>query len=327
MTNANRAARDETSAKLSPGQQTFLRDVLTGLAASPKAIPSKYFYDEEGSRLFDRICELDAYYPTRTELAILRESAPEIVGLFGEGAVLVEPGAGALTKVRTLLDFADGKLKAYVPLDISGDHLIEASDRLAADYPDVKIIPIVADFSRPFDLDAKVPPGRRVGFFPGSTIGNFTPEQARGFLTRLLALLGPGSGLVIGVDLQKDIAILEAAYDDPEGVTAAFNLNLLERINEELGGDFVLERFAHKAIYNREQHRIEMHLVSLNAQTVSVGGQSFEFSEGETIHTENSCKYTVEGFAALAEQAGWRAERVWTDANALFSVHYLAAQN
>jgi len=327
MANAKRAARDENSSKLSPEQQSFLRDVLTGLAASPKAIPSKYFYDEEGSRLFDRICELDAYYPTRTELSILRDNAPEIVERIGEGAVLVEPGAGALTKVRTLLDFAGGKLKAYVPLDISGDHLIEASERLGADYPDVKIIPIVADFSRPFDLDAKVPPGRRVGFFPGSTIGNFTPEQARGFLTRLLALLGPGSGLVIGVDLQKDVQILEAAYDDPEGVTAAFNLNLLRRINEELGGDFALDRFAHKAIYNREQSRIEMHLVSLAAQTVTVGGQGFAFSAGETIHTENSCKYTVEGFAALAEQASWRAERVWTDEKDLFSVHFLAAQD
>ena len=327
MANAERAARDEVAAKLSPEQQTFLRDVLNGLAVSPKAIPSKYFYDEEGSRLFDRICELDAYYPTRTELAILRDNGREIVERIGEGAVLVEPGAGALTKVRTLLDFADGKLKAYVPLDISGDHLMEASEKLGADYPDVKIIPIVADFSKPFDLDAKVPPGRRVGFFPGSTIGNFTPEQARGFLTRLLALLGPGSGLVIGVDLQKDVAVLEAAYDDPERVTAAFNLNLLKRINEELGGDFVLDRFAHKAIYNREQSRIEMHLVSLADQTVSVGGQSFDFTEGETIHTENSCKYTVESFAALAEQAGWRAERVWTDANDLFSVHFLAAQN
>jgi dimethylhistidine N-methyltransferase len=327
MANAKPAARDEPSAASSPGQQTFLRDVLTGLAASPKAIPSKYFYDEEGSRLFDRICELDAYYPTRTELSILRDNAREIVERIGEGAVLVEPGAGALTKVRTLLDFADGKLKAYVPLDISGDHLIEASEKLAADYPDVRIIPIVADFSRPFDLDAKVPPGRRVGFFPGSTIGNFTPEQARGFLTRLLALLGPGSGLVIGVDLQKDVQVLEAAYDDPEGVTAAFNLNLLKRINTELGGDFVLERFAHKAIYNREQSRIEMHLVSLASQTVTVGGESFEFTDGETIHTENSCKYTVESFAGLAELAGWRAERVWTDEKDLFSVHFLAAQN
>lgn len=327
MANAKPAARGDTPSKLSPEQQTFLRDVLTGLAASPKAIPSKYFYDEEGSRLFDRICELDAYYPTRTELSILRDNGREIIERIGDGAVLVEPGAGALTKVRTLLDFADGKLKAYVPLDISGDHLIEASDKLAADYPEVKIIPIVADFSKPFDLDAKVPPGRRVGFFPGSTIGNFTPEQARGFLTRLLALLGPGSGLVIGVDLQKDTQVLEAAYDDPEGVTAAFNLNLLKRINRELGGDFVLERFAHKAIYNRAQSRIEMHLVSLATQTVTVEGQSFAVAEGETIHTENSCKYTVEGFAALAEEAGWRAERVWTDGKELFSVHVLAAQN
>jgi dimethylhistidine N-methyltransferase len=327
MTKAERTARSDHPARLSPEQRTFLRDVLNGLAASPKAIPSKYFYDEEGSRLFDRICELDVYYPTRTELAILRENGREIVERIGADAVLVEPGAGALTKVRTLLDFADGKLKAYVPLDISGDHLIEASAQLGADYPDVKIIPVVADFSRPFDLGAKVPPGRRVGFFPGSTIGNFTPEQARGFLTRLLALLGPGSGLVIGVDLQKDIDILEAAYDDREGVTAAFNLNLLKRINAELGGDFMLERFAHKAFYNREQSRIEMHLVSVVAQTVTVAGQSFTFDEGETIHTENSCKYTVEGFAALAEQAGWRAEHVWTDDKDLFSVHYLATES
>jgi L-histidine Nalpha-methyltransferase len=227
--------------------------------------------------------------------------------------------------VRVLLDAAEEALKAYVPLDISGDHLIEASEKLAADYPRVKIVPIVADFSRSFDLDGEAPSGRRVGFFPGSTIGNFTPEQAKGFLARLLDLLGPGSGLVIGVDLQKDVATLELAYDDPEGVTAAFNLNLLRRINEELDGDFDLSRFAHKAIYNRARSRIEMHLVSREAQTVRVAGRSFSFEAGETIHTENSCKYTIEGFAALAEQAGWKAERVWTDPKGLFSVHYLAS--
>jgi L-histidine Nalpha-methyltransferase len=319
------AELDLADASLSPEREAFLRDVVTGLAASPKAIPSKYFYDEEGSRLFEQICELDAYYPTRTEIAILRDNAGEIAELIGEGAVLVEPGAGAAQKVRVLLDAAEEALKAYVPLDISGEHLIEASEKLAADYPRMKIVPIVADFSKPFDLDAEAPSGRRVGFFPGSTIGNFTPEQARAFLARLLGLLGPGSGLVIGVDLQKDVGVLERAYDDPEGVTAAFNLNLLTRINAELGGDFDLASFAHKAIYNAQKSRIEMHLVSLAAQTVTVSGESFAFGEGETIHTENSCKYTVEGFAALAEQAGWTVERVWTDENRLFSVHYLSS--
>lgn len=317
--------RDADNEVLSPERSGFLEDVVNGLSATPKAIPAKYFYDEEGSHLFERICALEEYYPTRIEIGILRERAGEIAEHFGDGAVLIEPGAGATVKVRYLLDTVR-RLAAYVPIDISGDHLIAASKELARDYPDLPVIPIVADFAGILDLEPHMPPGRRIGFFPGSTIGNFTPEQARAFLGRLRKLLGEKAGLVIGVDLQKDPAILEAAYDDSEGVTAAFNLNLLKRINHELGGDFVPERFRHKAIYNAEKCRVEMHLVSRDRQCVSVAGHRFNFVPGESIHTENSYKYTLNGFRTLAEVAGWRSVQLWTDSAALFSVHYLVAE-
>lgn len=311
-----------TAGPMSAERAAFLRDVWTGLGGSPKAIPPKYFYDSEGSRLFDRICALEEYYPTRTETGILAENAAEIAALIGEGSVLVELGAGSTVKVRHLLDAAPG-LAAFVPIDISGAHLMAASRALGADYPALDVIPLVADFAAPINLAAVAPAGRRVGFFPGSTIGNFTPDEATLFLRRLAATLGRGGGLVIGVDRKKPAAVLHAAYNDAHGVTAAFNLNLLQRINRELDGDFALEGFHHEAFYDPAKGRIEMHLVSRRRQTVRIAGRAFPFGAGETIHTENSYKYDPGEFAALAEGAGWRIERSWSDRENLFSVHYL----
>ncbi|TVR97554.1 MAG: L-histidine N(alpha)-methyltransferase [Rhodospirillales bacterium] len=302
----------------------FLDDVLAGLAVVPKAIPAKYFYDSAGSRLFDRICALEEYYPTRTELAILAANRGAIAATLADRPVLIELGAGSTTKVRHLLDAAPG-LAAFVAVDISGEHLVAACARLARDYPATPVIPLVVDFCDPLRLDGLVPAGRRVAFFPGSTIGNLTPAQAETFLRRLAMALGPGAGLIIGVDLEKPAAILDAAYDDALGVTAAFNLNLLRRINRELGGDFALDGFRHHAFYNGTEKRVEMHLVSRRAQRVRVAGCSFRFEAGESIHTENSYKYSLDRFAALAAGAGWTMADVWTDPARLFSVQHLTA--
>ncbi|WP_454727577.1 MULTISPECIES: L-histidine N(alpha)-methyltransferase [Cupriavidus] len=308
----------------------FARDVLAGLAGTPRSIPPKYFYDAAGSTLFDRICELPEYYPTRTELAILAGHAREIAAHIGPRADLIEFGAGSLTKVRRLLDaFAPADLpRRFLPLDISGAHLHEAARRLRADYPALAVQPVVADYMAPFALpDAPGASGARarpVGFFPGSTIGNFSPAEALRFL-RLAARLLAGGGLLVGVDLVKAPATLHAAYNDSQGVTAAFNLNLLSRINRETGADFDLGGFAHYAFYEPVRRRIEMHLVSRRAQTVTVAGRPHRFAEGDTIHTENSHKFTIEGFRALAAEAGFRPGTVWTDERRLFSVHWLAA--
>ncbi|MDF1587269.1 L-histidine N(alpha)-methyltransferase [Marinimicrococcus flavescens] len=300
----------------------FRNAVLAGLAARPRAIPAKFLYDAEGSRLFDAITRLDDYYPTRTELGILEACAPEIARLAGPGAVLVEFGSGSSTKIRLLLDALE-EPAAYLPIDISGEHLLRACRALARDYPALTVQPVVGDFTRSLSL----PPldrGRHVlGFFPGSTIGNFTPEEAGQFLGQAALTLGPGASFVLGVDLVKPAHILRAAYDDAKGVTAAFNLNLLRRINRELGGTFDLARFAHKIVWNEALDRIEMHLESLADQTVSVAGTSFAFAAGETIHTENSYKYRLDAFTGLAFSAGWRPLAHWTDEQALFSVHFL----
>ena len=305
----------------------FGRDLLAGLAETHRNVPPKYFYDAAGSALFDRICELPEYYPTRTELKILAERAPEIAAQIGPNAELVEFGAGSLTKVRLLFDAfsADEAPRRYVPIDISGEHLESAAERLRADYPAMTVQPIVADYTMPLVLPATgAGVGQRVGFFPGSTIGNFKSDEALGFL-QLAARLLRGGGMLVGVDLVKDPATLHAAYNDAEGVTAAFNLNLLRRANRELDADFDLDGFGHYAFYNPLQKRIEMHLVSRRAQTVHVAGERFSFDEGETIHTENSHKFTIEGFRALASRAGFRPGPVWTDADNLFSVHWLQA--
>lgn len=300
----------------------FARELLAGLGLGARSIPPKFFYDVAGSALFDRICELPEYYPTRTELRILTECAPEIAAQIGPHAEIVEFGAGSLTKVRLLLDALEAP-KRYVPIDISGAHLEAAAARLRDDYPRLSVQPVVADYTMPLVLPARGEGmGQRVGFFPGSTLGNFSPDEALAFLQLAQRLLR-GGGLLLGVDLVKDPALLHAAYNDAQGVTAAFNLNLLRRANAELGANFDLDGFAHAAFYNSPLRRIEMHLVSKRAQTVTIEGQRFAFDEGETIHTENSHKFTVEGLRALAVKAGFKPMAAWTDPDRLFSVHWL----
>ncbi|MFL5296295.1 MAG: ergothioneine biosynthesis protein EgtB [Phenylobacterium sp.] len=299
--------------------ETFRADVLAGLAKPQKAIPPKYFYDAEGSRLFEAITELAEYYPTRTEIALLRDIAPEIARIISPGAALVEFGSGASVKTRLLLDAAP-QIAVYAPIDISRAALDAAAAAIRRDYPKLTVAPLLDDFTRALSLP-QAAQGRPVtGFFPGSTIGNFTPEEARTFLVAARRLLGEGARFLVGVDVVKDEKTLVAAYDDALGVTAAFNKNLLARINRELGGDFDLDAFAHRALWNAVDSRIEMHLESRKAQTVRVAGQAFRFTKGETIHTENSAKFTVEGLAALAQKAGWRLEQSWQSANPAFAV-------
>ena len=306
----------------------FSRDVQAGLSAPVKTLPAKYFYDRTGSELFEQICRLPEYYPTRTEKKILRDHAREIAAIIGPDVEVVEFGAGAAEKVRLLLDALD-RPAGYLPIDISGPHLSEAVAPLRRAYPDVTMRVVAGDFTKQLPLPPALPQARaRVGFFPGSTIGNFTPDDALGFLRNAAAMLRSGSsggaGLLIGVDMVKDPAILHAAYNDAAGVTAAFNLNLLQRINRELNGDFDLDAFDHYAFYNPGQQRIEMHLVSRVAQTVHVCDQRYAFAAGESIHTENSCKYTPARFRMLAEKAGFRPAAMWTDEDSLFSLHWLA---
>ena len=302
----------------------FATDFLAALAHRPRSIAPKYFYDHEGSLLFDQICGLPEYYPTRTELGILRDRAVEIAGHMGPHAELVEFGAGSLTKVRILLDAMQAP-SCYVPIDISGEHLSLAAQALKSDYPALQVVPVVADYTRPFSLPApQVGSGKRVGFFPGSTIGNFTPPEAVEFF-RMAARVLQGGALVVGADLIKDPGVLHAAYSDAQGVTAAFNLNLLARANRELQADFDLTQWAHSAFYNAPLQRIEMHLMSRIRQTVRLMGQAFSFEEGETLHTENSYKFTVPGLRALAAQAGFTPGPAWTDADRRFSLHWLQA--
>lgn len=300
----------------------FLADVWDGLGATPKALPAKYFYDAAGSDLFERITVLPEYYPTRTELRILDERGGDIAALLPQGTALVEFGSGSTVKLRRLLRHLPG-LSAYLPVDVSGAFLAEQAETLRGDFPDLVVEPVTADFTRPFALPDGYQQKALAGFFPGSTIGNFEPCEAARLLDVFGRILGPGATLVIGVDLVKDRAVLEAAYDDAAGVTAAFNLNLITRINRELDGAISPDTFAHRAFFNAEASRIEMHLVSRRAQTVHVAGRSFAFAEGESIHTENSYKYTLDGFRALAARAGWASVEAWTDRDGLFSVHAL----
>lgn len=301
----------------------FRADVVAGLSAPRKSLPCKYFYDCRGSALFDRICDLPEYYPTRTEAAILADRGREIAAALPAGAVLIEYGSGSSTKTRLLLD-ALPDLTAYVPVDICGGHLLRSAAALRAGYPRLRVHPVCADFTRPFpvpEFDGRP----RVVFFPGSTIGNFGPDEAVGLLAGMARVAGAGGGLLIGVDLLKSREILEPAYDDAAGVTAAFNLNLLERINRELDGTFDVSAFSHRAVFDAAEGRVEMHLVSDEDQTAEVDGLPFRFAAGETIHTENSYKYGRDRFAELAGRAGWRVEAVWTDPADLFSVQYLTA--
>jgi len=302
----------------------FAHDLLAALSTTPRSIAPKYFYDVQGSALFDQICDLPEYYPTRTELGILRDSAPEIAARMGPNAELVEFGAGSLTKVRLLLDAMQTPIR-FVPIDISGEHLTLAAQALERDYPALQVKPVVADYTQAFSLPASAPgTGQRVGFFPGSTIGNFAPHEAVQFFSMAANVLR-GGALVVGADLIKDPGTLHAAYSDAQGVTAAFNLNLLARANRELGADFDLAQFTHSAFYNAPLQRIEMHLMSRTRQTVRVCGQHFVFEEGETLHTENSYKFTIDSLRALALQAGFTPGPVWTDAQQRFSLHWLQA--
>jgi dimethylhistidine N-methyltransferase len=305
-----------------PSLGQFRADVLRGLRSSTKELPCKYFYDEAGSKLFEQITELEEYYPTRTERAIMERHAPEMAGLLGSRCLLIEYGSGSSTKTRLLLDHLQ-RPAGYVPIDVSAKHLLHSARALAADYPHLEVIPLCADFTRPLTLPApRNPVARRVVYFPGSTIGNLTPDEAIALFRQTASLCGPGGGLLLGADLQKNPRVIEAAYNDTQGVTAAFNRNILVRINRDLGADFDIEQFSHLASYDAVKGRIEMHLVSCRAQTVQVGGVPFSFATGESIHTENSYKYTVRGLTDLAVAGGFAVERVWTDERQYFSVSY-----
>jgi dimethylhistidine N-methyltransferase len=303
--------------------EEFRRDVIAGLSATKKSLPCKYLYDEEGARIFEDICELEEYYPTRTELGILRENIEEIASLLGPRANLVDLGSGNCVKTRLLLDHLD-QPASYSPVDVAHPQLIECATDLARTYPGLAVEPVCADYTRRFSLPT--PPegsGRTTVFFPGSTIGNLDPEDAVGCLQRIARLCGPAGGLLLGIDLKKSRQTLHAAYNDSQGVTADFNLNLLARINRELRGGFDLERFRHHAPYNRTAGRIEMHLVSRQRQTVAVDGHHFTFARGESIVTEHSYKYTVGEFRRLAARGGFEVVRHWSDPRRWFSVQYL----
>jgi dimethylhistidine N-methyltransferase len=298
----------------------FEADVVEGLSRTPKRLPAKYFYDEIGSRLFERITDLPEYYPTRTEISILRNRGADIAKFVPEGSALVEFGSGSSRKARVLLRSLP-KLAAYVPVDISAEFIEREAAELRPDFPGLEVLPVVADICFPFELpeEAKAAPVR-VGFFPGSTIGNFEPHEAAAFLRNAAKILGANARFIVGADLVKPAEILNAAYNDSQGVTAQFNLNMLAHINRELGGNFDLGAFEHHAFYNRERHRIEMHLASLKRQKVKVAGETIEFRAGETIHTENSYKYTADSLGALARGAGWLPAAVWTDPRHYFSL-------
>jgi dimethylhistidine N-methyltransferase len=308
-----------------PDRAQLRDEAWAGLSAPRKTLPCKWFYDARGSALFERICELPEYYPTRTELGILERHAGEMAERIGPRSLLVEYGSGSSRKTRLLLDRLEAPA-GYVPIDISRAALAASARALAAAYPALEVLPVCADYGAPLELPApRTAPARRAVFFPGSTIGNFTPPEAGRFLARMARVAGDGGGVLIGADLRKDPAVLEAAYDDAAGVTAAFNRNLLARLNREAGADFPLERFQHRSVWNEAAGRVEMHLVSLDAREVTVAGRRFRFAEGETIHTENSYKYTLAGFAEIAAGAGLRVRRVWTDPRGWFSVQWLEA--
>lgn len=313
-----------TAARPADAKAVFAGDVVAGLSQPRKTLPCQYFYDTRGSALFEDITGLPEYYPTVTETAILRRYVTEIAGSNGDETLLIEFGSGSSTKTELLIDALPG-LRCYMPIDVSASALDQAAGRLRERYPQLDVRPVVGDFTGttaiPTDLEGR----RRLGFFPGSTIGNFAPPQALDLLAAFRATLGAGSRLIIGVDLRKDVRTLLQAYDDAQGVTAAFNINLLVRINRELGGTFDLTGFRHKARYDLERGRIEMHLVSMRDQTASVCGHTFTFRVHETIHTENSYKFTIAQFQALASEAGWTPRQVWTDPKDLFSIHDLAA--
>ncbi len=296
-------------------------EVLQGLAQPVKRLPPKLFYDRRGSQLFDAITELPEYYPTRTEIGILRDHGSEMADRLGRGSVLIELGSGSSLKIQILLSALNPAV--YVPVDISKEHLLASARALAERFPDLSIRAACADYSTPFDLPLEPGWQNLAAFFPGSSIGNFDPDDARRLLRRVASRLGGGGRLLIGVDLRKDPAILHAAYNDSQGVTAAFNLNLLVRINRELDGDFDLDAFEHQAYFNARESRVEMHLVSRVDQEVEVAGEVFGFRRGESIHTESSYKYGIADFHSLASDAGFASEQVWMDQEQRFTVHCL----
>lgn len=310
---------------LEPQNESLKGEILEGLGGAQKTLPCKYLYDERGSQLFDKICQLKEYYPTRTEEAILRDYSDEMAEMAGANASVIELGSGSSLKTPILLRALEAPT-VYAPIDISKDHLLAAAERIHSDFPELRVIPICADYLAPIHLPSEfnTMPSRLV-FFPGSTIGNFEPPEAIAFLRRMSDLMGESGSFLVGVDLKKRIDVLRDAYNDSEGVTAAFNLNLLARINREMGGEFDLDRFAHRAVFNDKKSRIELYLVSQDEQTVRVDGRRFFFAKGETIHTESSYKYTLDGFSQLASQAGLRVRRVWTDERDWFSVQLLEA--
>lgn len=316
---------DMKSVEAPPSDDAFLAEVLDGLTKSQKSISSKFFYDRRGSELFDRICELDEYYLTRTEMEIMVAHRLEIADCLGPGCVVIELGSGSGIKTRILLSALDSPV-AYVPVDISEEHMHASAKKLAAAYPDIEIIPVCADFMQSIALpNGRWAGARRISFFPGSTIGNFENADATGLLAHMREMCGPDGGVLIGVDLAKDPGILEAAYDDSEGVTAEFNLNVLRRLNRDLDADFDLNGFEHRARYVEKRSRIEMHLESLEDQVVSLGGIEIPFERGETIHTESSHKYTLAAFAELAAAANLSVRKVWVDENQRFSVQFLTS--
>jgi L-histidine N-alpha-methyltransferase len=305
--------------------EEFCNDVWAGLSATPKTLPSKHLYDARGSQLFDAICELPEYYPTRTELQIMRDHVAVMAQRCGAHCHLIELGSGSSTKTRLLLDAlqAMGGPAQYTPVDISGEHLEATVATLRTDYPDLAVAPIHADFTQPFDVAAPdAPHDRRVVYFPGSTIGNFTPDAALALLVNMTQMAGTDGALLIGADLKKDRAVLQLAYDDAQGVTAEFNLNLLDRINRELGGTFDRAKFRHRAHYNDDAGRMESYIDSLADQSVEIAGRSFSFHAGEEICTEHSHKYDLPGFAELVDTAGLTVDQVWTDTEQRFSVQW-----
>ena len=320
---AQTARRNVRLHDLYPPLSNLRQEVLEGLRRSPPAIAPKFFYDARGSELFDAICRSPEYYPTRTEIGILTAHADEMASLLGEGCLLVELGSGSSQKIRLLLEALRPAI--YMPLDISRQHLWQSASALATDYPWLSVHAVCTDYSRSLNLPQRPNHLRTVAFFPGSSVGNFEPERAVNLLQRVHELVRPNGALLIGVDLKKDRSVLDAAYNDAQGITAAFNLNLLRRINRELGADFDLEGFRHSAFYSAELGRIEMHLVSLRHQVVNLDGSRFAFAPGQGIHTENSYKYAVEEFQQLARRAGFQPGPVWQDAHRLFSVHLLRA--
>lgn len=302
----------------------FFSDVVGGLSRYQKTLPCRWLYDERGSDLFEAITRLPEYYPTRAETEILADRAWEIAEFAGEGAVVVEYGAGAGVKTELVLDALCAP-QGYVPIDIAAEYLLQTAQRVASRFPGLWVRPVACDFVQPFDMPPGIPPGRRIGFFPGSTIGNLDRADAETFLRQMCRHVGSGGCAIVGVDLLKDVDVLLHAYDDRQGVTAAFNLNILSRINRELGADFRPERFRHEARWNEADKAVEMHLVSLAEQSVAIGERTFHFRHGETIHTESSRKYDRTGFASVAAVAGWDLAQAWDDSEGRFCVFALVA--